>query len=94
MPTGHHPGPDLLGAFIERNGLGKGQAAAALGVTRVTLWAWLNRESAPSDRCRKDIATWTKGEVAETAWPPLIDRRKRHAVVKPFAAAKPKGTAA
>lgn len=83
-PPAEFPGPRLLGDFLDRNDIGKEAAAEALRVTRVTLWSWLNGQSAPSKRCREDIALWTKGEVPETSWPPLADRRKRHAAVKPF----------
>lgn len=80
-----YPGPDLLAAFIERHDIKVKDAARALGVTRATLWAWLNREGAPGKVNRAGIAVWTSGEVPESSWPPLERRRKQRADVIPFA---------
>lgn len=78
------PGPRLLVDFIGRHGITHKDAAAALGVSRVTLWSWLKGETSPAQKAREDIRTWTGGAVPETSWPPLTDRRKGGSAVKPF----------
>jgi transcriptional regulator with XRE-family HTH domain len=76
-------GAELLGAFLKTNAIGREVAARALGVTRVTVWSWLSRESTPSDVLQDAIATWTSDEVPKSSWP-STDRRKSPPVVVPF----------
>lgn len=76
-------GPQLLSRFIEREGLKKGEVAAALGVTRITLFYWLTEASIPEEQARCDVETFSKGEVPRDSWP-MRDRRKNPKDVLPF----------
>jgi hypothetical protein len=48
---------------------------ALLGVTRQTIWAWVNG-SVPSEAIKADIERHTSGAVPAAAWP-VADRRKK-----------------
>jgi DNA-binding XRE family transcriptional regulator len=79
-------GAGLLKGFLSENGIGREDAAKALGVSRVTLWSWLAEDSSPSEVSRENIETWTDGAVPSGAWGPLLDRRKDRKKVRAFLA--------
>lgn len=81
-----------LSAFIESNNLPKRQAAAALGVSHVSLHEWLTGTRTPSAGPQRDaIARWTNGAVPAEWWESPEERKRREQLqrVEPF---KPTGT--
>lgn len=87
------PGSALLKSFIDRNGVSRDACAKALKVTRTTLYYWLTDKTAPGEKSREDIATWTNGEVPAASWGPAVDHRKeKDKAVEPFSAENDKTT--
>lgn len=83
-------GPELLEKFLRDNGLTTGSAVAALHVTRVAIWNWVNNKATPLEQLRLDIETWTNGAVPRESWGPLHDKRRgKRQEVKPFEASEP-----
>lgn len=69
-------GPEKLAQYLNRHGITRGEAAKALGVTRVTLWKWINGLSKPLEPARADIQAWTNDEVMMGSWGAQLDKRK------------------
>lgn len=69
-------GGDLLADWLADNEVTREDAAKELNVSRVTIWNWIKRRSAPLDPVRKDISRMTGGYVSESSWGPSLDRRK------------------
>jgi hypothetical protein len=84
MSDAEFPGPELFEGFLTAHDIKREAAGEALGVSRMTIWSWINRESVPSEQSRHDIGIWTNGAVPAESWPPSADRRKRVVEVAPF----------
>ena len=61
-------GAGLLRKFLERNGITKIAAAAALGVSDPTVHDWATGSKRPRTHHRETIQVWTSGAVPADSW--------------------------
>ncbi len=75
-----------LRKFLEGNKIPKSRAAAALGVSHVTMLNWLRGRMVPQPPLRAAIETWTSGAVPAAEWQSSKERAaaEKAAGVKPF----------
>lgn len=86
-------GPERLKRWREANKISLRTAAAAFGVSHVVFRQWETGDLTPHVDMRRAIAVWTRGDVAEDAWP--VSEREHRVVeaasrVVPYEAPAPK----
>ena len=80
-------GGQLLGEFLRAHRLSSQAAGTRLGVSRVTVRAWIKGWAIPHPARRDEIEWWTRGAVLASSWPPSkFERQAAEAAsrVRPF----------
>ena len=66
-----------LDRWMRQKRLSTAQIAAALNVSRITVWRWLSGSRAPQRELANRIATLTEGEVPSDSWDKSPHARQR-----------------
>ena len=80
--SGVTSGADLLGGFLDENGLSLQDAADALSCSKVAVWHWRTGKQRPRPEIRDRIASWTSGVVPADSW--LTEDEREKSTVTPF----------
>lgn len=67
---------EKLSDFLESNGIAKRKAASTIGVSHVTLMAWLDGRLTPSQPFRDGIEVWTNGAITAAEWTTAKERER------------------
>jgi transcriptional regulator with XRE-family HTH domain len=66
-----------LDRWMRQKRLSTAQIAAALNVSRITVWRWLSGSRAPQRELANRIAALTEGEVPSDSWDKSPHARQR-----------------